>query len=101
RARRPRPRNGGSAPSGSPRNVSLALVSPNRGRTMALADKQVPDNFHALYEPAVRAARGVPPTIAVEGAPPPGMERLAADAGKSTVHRDEATGLPVSITLPA
>ena len=24
---------------------------------MALSDKKVPDNFHALYEPAVRAAR--------------------------------------------
>jgi hypothetical protein len=68
---------------------------------MAIADKQVPDNFHALYEPAVRAARGVSPTIAAEGVPPPGMGRLAADVGESTVHRDEATGLPVSITLPA
>ena len=69
---------------------------------MALSDKKVPDNFHALYEPAVRAARGVALAVAAApGVPQRGMERLAADTGETTVHLDEATRLPVSITLPA
>lgn len=68
---------------------------------MALSDKKVPDNFHALYEPALRAARGVPPMAAAgAGAPQGGMARLASDAGETNVHLDEATQLPVSITLP-
>ena len=68
---------------------------------MALSDKKVPDNFHALYEPAVRAARGAPPTPrALPGVAPRGMARLASDAGETNVHLDEATQLPVSITLP-
>ena len=47
---------------------------------MALSDKKVPDNFHALYEPAVRAARGAPPTAAAAaGGPQRGMARLASD----------------------
>ncbi|AMV24427.1 Fungalysin metallopeptidase (M36) [Gemmata sp. SH-PL17] len=65
---------------------------------MAISDKKVPGNFHALYEPAVRAARGAAP--AATAAPQRGMARLAAEAGETVVHLDEATGMPVSITLP-
>ena len=66
---------------------------------MALSDKKVPDNFHAHYEPAVRVTRGVTPTPAPTVAAA-GVRRLSDDVGAVAVHLDEATHLPVSITVP-
>ncbi|MEQ1910602.1 MAG: M36 family metallopeptidase [Vicinamibacterales bacterium] len=63
---------------------------------MALSDKKVPDNFHALYDPAARAARGLVATRAA-GVQHRGVERLAADVPDVIVHLDEATQMPVSI----
>ena len=63
---------------------------------MAISDKKVPGNFHALYEPAVRAARGAAVRRAA-GARHRGLERLQADVSDVAVHLDEATQMPVSI----
>ena len=63
---------------------------------MAISDKKVPGNFHALYEPTVRAARGVVAKRAA-GGPHRGVERLAKDVQGLAVHLDEATQMPVSI----
>ncbi|MEO8427812.1 MAG: M36 family metallopeptidase [Verrucomicrobiota bacterium] len=63
---------------------------------MAISDKKIPGYFHALYEPSVRAARGVVATRAV-GASHRGVERLTKDFQDLSVHLDEATLMPVSI----
>lgn len=63
---------------------------------MGMSDKKVPGNYHALYEPAVRAARGVVATR-VAGTPHVGVARLADDIPDVVVHLDEATQMPVSI----
>lgn len=63
---------------------------------MALSDKKVPENFNALYDPAVRSARGLVATR-VAGDEHRGLKRLAADVADLTVHVDEATQMPVSI----
>jgi hypothetical protein len=63
---------------------------------MAISDKKVPGNFHALYEPAVRAARGVAAATVVRAAHR-GVKRLTKDVQDLAVHLDEATGMPVSI----
>ena len=65
---------------------------------MALSDKKVPENFHALYDPSARAARGLVATRAA-GVPHLGVERLAADVSGLTINLDEATQMPVSIQV--
>jgi hypothetical protein len=63
---------------------------------MALSDKKVPANFHALYDLSARAARGLVANRAA-GVRHKGIERLAADVPDLAVHLDEATQMPVSI----
>jgi hypothetical protein len=54
--------------------------------------RELPQDFHALYDPGVRRIRGGPPVAAEE--PPAGEDRLAAAVGDLQVDHDEATGLP-------
>jgi hypothetical protein len=58
-----------------------------------MVTRELPQDFHALYDAGVRRVRGGA-TPAAD--PPDGEERLAAaaDAGSLRVDRDEATGLP-------
>ncbi len=65
---------------------------------MAISDKKVPENFHAMYEPAVRVARGMVATRAA-GVAHRGVARLTADVQDLAVHLDEATQMPVSIQI--
>jgi extracellular elastinolytic metalloproteinase len=65
---------------------------------MAISDKKVPENFHALYEPAARAARGVLAATPAGGGHR-GVERLNQDIDDVKVHLDEATQMPVSIQV--
>src|SRR3954463_7656411 len=60
----------------------------DREITMDMAAK-VPGDFHALYDRAARAARGV----AVQAAPAEraGVSRMAAEVPGLDVHLDEAT----------
>lgn len=55
--------------------------------------RPVPDDFHALYDPGVRIARGTAPPAAVSVATE-GHRRLDAELGDLEVDYDEATGLP-------
>lgn len=63
---------------------------------MAMSDKNVPANYHAMYEPSVRAARGIA-AESVAGAPHKGLERLTKDVDDLVVHMDEATHMPISV----
>jgi hypothetical protein len=65
---------------------------------MATIEKKVPHNFHALYEPGVRTTRGAR-AVEPAAAPHRGVQRLSRKAGSLAVHLDEATGLPVSISV--
>ena len=64
--------------------------------------KQIPENFHALYDQGFRTARGTqpaaPPQLATAG-----HNRLAGDVPDVELNYDEATGLPNLVTsrLPA
>src|SRR5690349_1520763 len=64
---------------------------------MAASDKKVPDNYHALYEPAVRAVRAGEPAAAATAAPQRAVERLSASVKDLAVDVDAATQMPVSI----
>jgi hypothetical protein len=55
--------------------------------------RRVPDDFHALYDPGVRIARGTAPPAPVSVATE-GHRRLDAEVGDLEVDYDEATGLP-------
>src|SRR5436309_3008958 len=66
------------------------------GVAMASAPQKVPENFHALYDRAARAARGV--TMAAAPAERPAVARMAADVPSLAVHLDEATNNPVQVT---
>src|SRR5437763_11550019 len=63
---------------------------------MVVAPQKVPGNFHALYDRAARAARGV------ETAAPPAesaaVARMAAEVPALAAHLDEATHNPVQVT---
>ena len=63
---------------------------------MAASDKKVPGNYHALYEPSVRALRGAAPEAAV-AAPRQAVERLSDSVKDLSVEVDAATRMPVSI----
>ena len=58
-----------------------------------MPDKNIPGNFHALYDQGVRAARGTLPEAParVQSA---GHERLSEDVSDVVVDYDEATRLP-------
>ncbi|MEX5716949.1 M36 family metallopeptidase [Geodermatophilus maliterrae] len=57
-----------------------------------MATGELPQDFHALYDPGVRRVRGGPPAAT---APSPGGEsRPAGGAVDLRVDQDEATGLP-------
>jgi extracellular elastinolytic metalloproteinase len=58
-----------------------------------MTTRDVPRDFHALYDTGARRARGIPLT-AGEPATTAGHDRLAADLGDLQVDYDEATGLP-------
>lgn len=63
---------------------------------MPATSPKVPENFHALYNRAARAARGVAaPTVAGEH---PGLARMASEVSGLAVHLDEATQNPVQVT---
>jgi extracellular elastinolytic metalloproteinase len=58
-----------------------------------MAARDVPKDFHALYDTGVRLERGT--ALTAGGAPEAaGPDRLAADVGELQVDYDEATGLP-------
>lgn len=59
---------------------------------MSNSEKKVPKNFHALYEPGVRAARGMPEMRAAVTR----ANRASADRTLA-VEIDEATQMPVSV----
>ena len=59
---------------------------------MRSAERQVPENFHALYDRGTRAARGVPP--AAVPAETAGHRHLAADVEDLDVQYDAFTGQP-------
>ncbi len=58
-------------------------------------DRQPPENYHALYDSSVRAARGFAPLAPSSDAP--GHKRLAATA-PVVVHYDHVTQVPVQVT---
>src|SRR5262245_54535131 len=62
---------------------------------MAAAPPKVPENFHALYDHAARAAGGVEPTAAPKESP--AVARMAAEVPSLAVHLDEATQNPVQV----
>src|SRR4051812_5073216 len=66
---------------------------------MDMAAQKVPGDFHALYDRAARATRGV----AVQPAPAEraGVSRMAAEVPGLDVHLDEATHNPVQVTVRA
>ena len=55
--------------------------------------KEVPEDFHALYDQGFRAARGIQPKAAAQ-AETAGHTRLSADVPDLVVEYDEATQLP-------
>ena len=54
-----------------------------------MATRELPQDFHALYDPGIRRIRGGPPAAAEE--PSAGEDRLAAAVGDLQVDPDEAT----------
>jgi extracellular elastinolytic metalloproteinase len=58
-----------------------------------MTTRDVPQDFHALYDTGARRARGIS-LPASEAAETAGHGRLAADVGGLQVDYDEATGLP-------
>ena len=58
-----------------------------------MADKKIPEDFHALYDRGFRAARGTLPEVSarLETA---GSDRLSEDVSDLVVDYDEATRLP-------
>jgi extracellular elastinolytic metalloproteinase len=63
---------------------------------MAAPEPKIPGNFHALYDRAARAARGV--AMAAAPAEPPAVARMAAEVPSLAVHLDEATNNSVQVT---
>jgi hypothetical protein len=61
-----------------------------------MATRDLPQDFHALYDAGVRRIRGGPP--AEVEAPSAGEDRLAEAVGDLQVDHDEATGLPNRVT---
>lgn len=59
--------------------------------------KKVPDNFHALYDSAARAARGVTP--AAPQAEHAAVARMADEVSDLHVELDEATQNPVQVSV--
>jgi extracellular elastinolytic metalloproteinase len=62
-----------------------------------MTTRDVPQDFHALYDTGARRARGIA-LPASEAAETAGHGRLAADVGGLQVDYDEATGLPNRVT---
>jgi extracellular elastinolytic metalloproteinase len=56
--------------------------------------RELPQDFHALYDVGARRARGTTLSAAAEEQPPAAAGRLPADPGDLEVEVDEATGLP-------
>jgi len=63
------------------------------------AKKNVPENFHALYDLPTRASRGA--ALTARSAAHPGIERLQNDRAAVTIHLDEGTQNPVSVQASA
>ncbi len=57
-------------------------------------DKKIPENFHAMYDVGLRAARGIPFTTSPRTT---GINRLSAEVPDLVVNYDEATQLPNSV----
>jgi extracellular elastinolytic metalloproteinase len=63
---------------------------------MAETKQKVPENFHALYDPATRAARGA--ALAVAEPARTAVARMADQVPDLAVEYDEATQNPVQVT---
>lgn len=65
-----------------------------KGKNMAEMQRQIPEDFHALYDMGARAQRGTLPRTVLP-TETEGHSRLARDVPDLTVDYDEATQLPV------